>query len=193
MGFVSASYPYNEYNRSGFRLARKAEGINGETTTYYSIGDTGPAGGLVFYDKGSLSDGWRYLEVAPAITEWANKEWGIYGTTVNGADGITVGTGEQNTADMVTAQGTGSTYAAQLCGGLSYGGYDDWFLPSKDELSFMYDNLKVSDVGGFADYGYWSSSEYSSTNAWHQNFSFSNGQGNDVKDFNLCIRAVRAF
>jgi len=31
----------------------------------YAVGDTGPAGGIVFYDKGSESDGWRYLEAAP--------------------------------------------------------------------------------------------------------------------------------
>jgi len=31
----------------------------------YHIGDTGPAGGIVFYDKGSYSNGWRYMEVAP--------------------------------------------------------------------------------------------------------------------------------
>ena len=33
-------------------------------TAAYNIGDTGPAGGLVFYDKGNSSGGWRYLEVA---------------------------------------------------------------------------------------------------------------------------------
>ena len=32
----------------------------------YSIGDIGPAGGYIFYDKGYYSDGWRYLEAAPA-------------------------------------------------------------------------------------------------------------------------------
>jgi len=32
----------------------------------YSIGETGPAGGLIFYDKGNNSDGWRDLEAAPA-------------------------------------------------------------------------------------------------------------------------------
>ncbi|MCL2243563.1 MAG: penicillin-binding protein activator LpoB [Treponema sp.] len=32
----------------------------------YKIGDTGLAGGIVFYDKGGYSDGWRYLEAAPA-------------------------------------------------------------------------------------------------------------------------------
>jgi hypothetical protein len=31
----------------------------------YKIGDTGPAGGFVFYDKGNNSGGWRYLEAAP--------------------------------------------------------------------------------------------------------------------------------
>lgn len=32
----------------------------------YKIGDEGPAGGIIFYDKGEYSDGWRYLEAAPA-------------------------------------------------------------------------------------------------------------------------------
>ena len=32
----------------------------------YKVGDIGPAGGYVFYDKGFYSDGWRYIEAAPA-------------------------------------------------------------------------------------------------------------------------------
>ena len=34
-------------------------------TKTFSVGDVGPAGGYVIYDKGSYSDGWRYLEVSP--------------------------------------------------------------------------------------------------------------------------------
>jgi hypothetical protein len=41
----------------------------------YKIGDTGPAGGIVFYDKGFVSDGWRYLEATPAGTEFT-ADWG---------------------------------------------------------------------------------------------------------------------
>lgn len=32
----------------------------------YAVGDTGPAGGIVLYVMGSFSDGWKYLESAPA-------------------------------------------------------------------------------------------------------------------------------
>jgi formylglycine-generating enzyme required for sulfatase activity len=39
----------------------------------YEVGETGPAGGLVFYDKGSVSGGWRFLEAAPASTEFEAK------------------------------------------------------------------------------------------------------------------------
>jgi formylglycine-generating enzyme required for sulfatase activity/TolB-like protein len=42
---------------------RLAQGI-------YKAGETGPAGGLVFYDKGSASGGWRFLEAAPVSTEF---------------------------------------------------------------------------------------------------------------------------
>ncbi|MDR2181400.1 MAG: hypothetical protein LBN92_01845 [Treponema sp.] len=38
--------------------------------TEYNLGDTGPAGGIVFHDKKDTSDGWRYLEAAPASSEF---------------------------------------------------------------------------------------------------------------------------
>jgi len=119
----------------------------------YSLCDIGPAGGYIFYDKGYYSDGWRYLEAAPASTEWINKQWGSYGTLIGGTE-TGVGTGQSNTATIVTwlnsHSETGKAEAAQLCDALTKGGYDDWFLPSKDELNLMYENLKLYGVyGGF--------------------------------------------
>ncbi|TFG60247.1 MAG: hypothetical protein E4H36_12400, partial [Spirochaetales bacterium] len=124
----------------------------------YSIGDTGPAGGYIFYDKGVFSAGWRYLEAAPS-DQIAGIAWGPNPSTT-GITATGIGSGEANTAGLISFFGTGSTYAVQLCDGLSLGGYSDWFLPSKDELAAMYTNLYLNSKGGFASNYYWSSSEY---------------------------------
>jgi hypothetical protein len=157
----------------------------------YAVGDTGPAGGIIFYDKGATDAGWRYLEAAPASTE-RHASWGVVGTAIPEADGTAIGTGRQNTADIVAIQGPGTTYAAQLCDGLTYGGYSDWFLPSRDELNLMYTNLYRRGFGGFRPNQYWSSSERGTYYAWHQNF-----RGGYYfyykKDLTDLVRAVRAF
>ncbi|MBN2396454.1 MAG: DUF1566 domain-containing protein [Candidatus Atribacteria bacterium] len=173
-------------------------------TPFYVLRDTGPAGGLIFYVKeGGYSDGWMYLEAAPATTEWADKQWGSYGTEIGGT-GIGIGSGQSNTTTIVTwlDNNTDDTYGdvtnktdrvAYLCDALTLGGYSDWFLPSKDELNEMYTELNIAGVGGFGDYGYWSSSEYNANDAWGQGFSdgyqYNYGYKNDYRR----VRAVRAF
>jgi hypothetical protein len=111
---------------------------------------------------------------------------------VTGATGTAIGTGQANTTAIVTVQGAGS-YAAQLCNDLTVGGYNDWFLPSKDELDKLYIN-KVA-IGGFAVggvSGYWSSSEYSASHARAQRFG--DGYQNYSHKLNTYrVRAVRAF
>ena len=179
-----------------------SNGGGGSTT--YAIGDTGPAGGLIFYIDEADAFSWTYLEVAPASTEWTSNVWGGFGTTVTGADGTAIGTGAQNTIDIVTQFGgqepyeSKTDYAAKLCSDLESGGYDDWFLPSKDELDAIWDNLvddgtgANSGVGGFATSTYWSSSEDGSIIAWSQ--LFINGfQYYGSKDDDRRVRAVRAF
>ncbi|MBU4603186.1 DUF1566 domain-containing protein [bacterium] len=159
----------------------------------YALRDTGPAGGLIFYDKGSYSDGWQYLESAPASTEWISKQWGSNGTMIGGTE-TGIGTGQRNTTIIVTWLNSHSETdrAAQLCDALVYGGYSDWFLPSTDELNLMYENLEVDSVGGFADGNYWSSSEYDADFAWSQ-FFYDGCQGISTKSINTRVRAVRAF
>ena len=180
------------------------EGGGGTSAVTYAIGDTGPAGGLIYYIDEVDAYSWTYLEVAPASTEWTSNVWGGYGTTVAGADGTAIGTGAQNTIDIVTQLGASepyeskTDYAAKLCSDLVSGGYDDWFLPSKDELDVIWDNLvddgtgANSGVGGFALSNYWSSSENDSDKAWLQYF-FTGDQNLTNKSNIPRVRAVRAF
>lgn len=161
----------------------------------YPIGGTGPAGGYIFYDKGYYSDSWRYLEAAPLSTEWMAREWCSCGTLIGGTE-TGIGTGQSNTTIIVAwLDSHGKTdCAAQVCDALVYGGYSDWFFPSKDELNLMYENLHniATSVGGF-DLHYWSSSEDEFCTAWYQ--IFGNGaQANDAgKQSFKKVRAVRAF
>jgi len=153
------------------------------------VGDIGPAGGLVFYDKGKASDGWRYLEAAPkdqsAGIQWSN------GSYIDIKTGTAVDTGKANTEAIIAAQGAGN-YAASICKNLSINGFADWFLPSKDELILMYTNLKEAGLGGFRESWLWSSSQNDIYLAWLQDFS-DGSRGNVVKDYEYAVRAVRAF
>jgi hypothetical protein len=154
-----------------------------------NVGDTGPAGGVIFYDKGTTSGDWRYLEAAPndqsGGIQWHN------GSYIDIKTGTAVGTGKANTDAIIAAQGDG-TYAATLCKSLTIKGFSDWFLPSKDELDLMYKNLKKASLGGFGEGWLWSSSQTYNHNAWIQEFSVGNQSVNN-KTFKYSVRAVRAF
>ena len=159
----------------------------------YDLRDIGPAGGYIFYDKGSYSDGWRYLESAPVSTEWTDEAWGSYGNFIGGT-GSDIGTGENNTSIIMSwLNSHGETgKAAQLCYALVYGGYSDWFLPSLDELYYMYENLKCFGVGSFTDRAYWSSTEYDANNAQRNLFEIGYQRYSDKRS-TFSVRAARAF
>ena len=124
-------------------------------------------------------------------------EWGCLATAISGADGTAIGTGNQNTIDIEAGCST-SGIAADICANLTLGGYNDWFLPSRDELNQMYLNigqgnaLGLGNIGGFAEYTYWSSTEYNYERAWIKRF-WNGIQTNTYKDVNLNVRAIRAF
>jgi hypothetical protein len=163
----------------------------------YQIGDTGPAGGIVFFDMGFKIDGWQYLEAAPL--DFPTKV--IWASTLIGLSMLQtdtgVGTGTQNTARVLSAlkKAGEAMRAAQVVGVFEYGGYDDWFLPSKDELNLMYENLKKKRIGGFSNDTYWSSSGYGDWAAWQTNFSDgSQIQGGvTMHPAEGLVRAVRRF
>jgi hypothetical protein len=58
---------------------------------------------------------------------------------------------------FASTRGGGFGWAAQVCDELSVNGYDDWFLPSYEELNFMYGSLHRRGLGNFRNDSYWSS------------------------------------
>jgi hypothetical protein len=123
-------------------------------------------------------------------------QWYNGSNTITGATGTAIGTGLSNTNTIIASQGgTATSYAAGLARAHNGGGYNDWYLPSMDELNKLYINRTA--IGGFASGGsegdfYWSSSEFSSSQAWDQEF---NGgfQGNGLKGYPTYVRAIRSF
>ena len=183
-----------------------------DCSSIYKIGDTGPAGGLIFYDKGYFSDGWRYLEAAPEDAGEYRFGYSLFATPYTSTE---VGAGRYNTELLVRYMDFDGMaistqyrdefdeYAARICFDYSYGGYDDWFLPSKDELNLMYENLYEAGLGSFVGTSYWSSSESEDNSpsaldnkeAWLQYFNrdLSGSQYDIGRDEYCAVRPVRAF
>ena len=165
----------------------------------YKIGDTGPAGGKIFYvNENYETDDWRYLEAAPTEHE-QDARWGA---NLKMATSTDIGTGRANT-ELIVAEtegydrDIGTEYAAKICSEFVLNGYDDWFLPSRDELDALYQHRNK--VGGFVEQPhtntiYWSSSASTQyvIHAWGQD---DHGQksGRLTKGGLLIVRPVRSF
>lgn len=177
--------------------AAATQTFTANTTLYaqYSvIGGTGPAGGLVFYDNGSVhADGWRYMEA------WTADESGYlaWKTTNDATSGTlaTIGAGYNNT--YVAMTGTNHP-AAEAVRNATYGGKNDWFLPSFEELKLMKSNLHANGLGSFTIYvDNWSDLYFASTESGTMSAKFLDFGTQTYEDSNKSqgrrVRAVRAF
>jgi hypothetical protein len=112
----------------------------------------------------------------------------------NGATATAIGWGYRNTRAII-AQGNTDTatsaaaFADSHTVTVSGVVYDDWFLPSKDELNQLY--LAKTTVG-VATGDYWSSTEDGTSDAWRQ-FFVTGYQGSVAKTNTNSVRPVRAF
>jgi hypothetical protein len=147
----------------------------GRITTITTTAITATGGSTITYTIGSYPELGGY----------------VFYVTPNGMHGLVA-----ETKDQYTSTPTCSWYAAQdeiskPANHSAYGQkFTDWRLPTKYELNLMY-NAK-SDIGGFANFDYWSSTEVASNDAWFQDFLYG-GQNPSNKDSPFCVRAIRAF
>ena len=168
----------------------------------YKVGDTGPAGGKIFYvvpDSegtktsvwGSDSLTWKYLEAAPEDLS-STYQWG-YGTSCLGSLGTKTGIGD-GWGNNITLDNDNFAAAKACRDYRNNNNYDDWFLPSKDELAEMY--AKRTEIGRFDSTGlYWSSSESTDMNTYAIGFNDGETQEKDRTSDSvvLKVRPIRAF
>ena len=175
-----------------------------------NIGETGEAGGVIFYRNAS---GFTLQDINPAnnktvyyleawITNETNSEWGDYGGTtvanitnftfISASEATVIGNGRRNTQLIVAhMEGKSITYtAAQRCASVTHGTKTGWFLPSLGELNELYKAKGHTNVptSGF----FWSSSQHLDYNAWGQSFG-SGVQDGPSKASGSSVRPVRAF
>lgn len=163
-------------------FAPGGRGVRGVFTPY--IGQS-YCGGIIFYIDGTGQHG-----LIAATSNQSTGPWGCQGTSITGADGTAIGTGNQNTIDIMAGCSTAGI-AARICGDLVLGGFSDWYLPSKDELNQLYINKAA--VGSFAtDLYYQSSSESGANFNWMQDFSIG-AQYSYYKQYTYNVRAIRSF
>ncbi|UOX32715.1 DUF1566 domain-containing protein [Flavobacterium sediminilitoris] len=162
-------------------------------TNVNEIGDYN-YGGVIFWVNATGDEG-----LVCAINDEGTAEWGCASTDITGANGTVIGTGEANTLAIIADCSTIGT-AADLVSNSTLNTFNDWFLPSRDEIHELYMNRVVvnntiSLYGGtlLNDGLYWSSSQNNpSSTAWYRDFS--TGQvSTDYKAAVYKVRAVRAW
>jgi hypothetical protein len=198
--------PNTTYYYRAYVLTENNIYLYGETIlfTTLSIGQQGPAGGIVFYDKGIYSEGWRYLEAAPTDQNSVPTSFGCVNLSVANTS-LFLGKGLLNTQLLTAA--CAEVSPAKLSDDLVVGTFNDWFLPSVTELFLMYFNLQEQNLGNFSG-EYWSSTDghlnpfyqlgpFSQKTAWAVRFTTGVGPAGDTwqnfKSYLANTRAVRYF
>jgi len=154
-------------------------------------------GGIIFYIDDSGQHG---LIAAPFDQAYREADWGCHGVDFLGASDTAIGSGLQNTLDIIDALNQSddcvpNNPAALLCVNLSIDGFSDWYLPSMEELKLMHEHREI--IGGFGLDFYWSSSEFN--NIWTRVRFFSEIESEFDGDWNAgkrnphSVRAVRSF
>ena len=155
-----------------------------ENPTSYEAGDTLQGGLYTFTDSG-------FGYITAASDQSTTAPWGCQGTTIAGLQ-IDIGTGPANTALIVAGCATAGI-AARIANDLTLNGFSDWFLPSLDELSLIYNELASKGIGGFSTHSYWSSTQEDDSNALTVNMNNGGVNGHNKDQTNRHTRAARYY
>lgn len=155
--------------------------------TSLGVGQT-YAGGIIFYLDSTGQHG-----LVCASNDQGTAIWGCAGTSIPGTS-TEVGSGASNTAAIIAGCNE-INYAAKICDNLVLNGYNDWFMPSKDEMLMMYQRLRLNGIGNFQDAIYWTSSQgFDGVNtAWIVDINLNDTYGGFFKNNSKYVRAIRAF
>ena len=125
---------------------------------------------------------------------WSNIDVTIGSSAQSSWDGL-------NNTNAIVGQAGHTNSAAVLCLNSTNGGQNDWYLPSVDELTLLWQNRfnvnkSLSTITGAAtltiEFDCWSSTEDFDGDAFHFVF-FSGSTYSDDKNETLYVRAIRAF
>lgn len=133
---------------------------------YCQVGDTGPGGGIVFYDAGSTQTWGRYLEVAPWDWSGSTTDPTVYwctggaGTTTQLNTITGIGNGDTNTALMKANCSAGAAITASAY----TGGGKSWYLPNYEEYAQL---IAVAESVGFryVQHSHWVSINFTALGA----------------------------
>jgi hypothetical protein len=155
------------------------------TTVTYNVGDTGPAGGVIFWVAAD-----RSYAMEASKSDWVSSNWGCLGVSQGLAQNTGIGQGLSNTNTIVQKCFDLDT-PAKISSDYSQNGFSDWFIPSRDELAELRSkNNLICSVGCDPGNYYWSSNESSSTLAWYNDF-LTGRQGSVEKTAALHFRVIR--
>jgi hypothetical protein len=180
-------------------------GLKQSEQSLYKVGDRGPAGGWIYYDKGNYSDGWRYLETAPRSAEASVSKTRTIKSGSEGSIGLSreIGTGKRNTEliiqsllpDILRSNLNQDDFtiikAARICANMELNWFKDWFLPSRSELSRL--EILTNRMNNFAEF---TLSYYCSSSGSEDTIGFSPPGNRGFADRNapnFLVRAIRAF